>query len=317
MLADRWYPILESSKLRRRPVGVTRMGRRLVLWRDGSGRAVAMPATCPHRGAALDKGRVQNGELACPWHGFRFDGSGRCTLTPCEGTAAAIPRTLNVPVYALHEAHGLVWLWWGAPRREYPPVPFFTELTPDLRRTAQASYVLPYHYTRMMETNLDIHHTPFVHRRVIPGLGTRMEPYEAHIDGDRIYTSGALRHAGGQRAMPFRADALLPCLSFIELTPKLRLVAASTPVDEQHTWVWFRYYQDYTQLPGLQKLAAWIAVQLELRVVQAQDWRIFATLPGGTIDEAPHHFVHADLGIALYRRRRAEILATAAQAAAS
>ena len=37
MIPDRWYPVLEASKLGRRPVGLQRMGRRLVLWRDGGG----------------------------------------------------------------------------------------------------------------------------------------------------------------------------------------------------------------------------------------------------------------------------------------
>jgi phenylpropionate dioxygenase-like ring-hydroxylating dioxygenase large terminal subunit len=313
MIPNRWYPVLESAKLRQPPVGVKRMGRKLVLWRDAEGRPVAMPSACPHRGAALENGRVVNGQLACPWHGFRFDGGGQCRLMPCEGADARIPHTLQLPVYPLREAHGLIWLWWGEERRQYPEVPFFENLSSD-RKTAQASYVLPYHYTRMMETNLDLHHTPFVHGSVIPGLGTRVDPYEARVEGDRILTRGELRKEGAASGMPFRADALLPCLVLIELTPKLRLVVASTPVDDGHTWLWFRYYQDYTALPLLRKLLSWVAVQSELRIVQPQDWRVFRTLPEGTIDDVPYHFVRADLGIALYRRRRSELLAEATHA---
>ena len=37
MIPDRWYPILEAAKLRRRPVGIQRMGKRLVAWRDAYG----------------------------------------------------------------------------------------------------------------------------------------------------------------------------------------------------------------------------------------------------------------------------------------
>jgi phenylpropionate dioxygenase-like ring-hydroxylating dioxygenase large terminal subunit len=314
MLPDRWYPILESDRLRRRPVGATRLGRRLVVWRDGTGGAVALPAACPHRGAALDRGRVVDGELACPWHGFRFAADGRCTRMPCAGLEARVPRALDLQPLAVREGHGLVWLWWGAPRTEYPPLPYFGELDPDLRGTAQASYVLPYHYTRMIETNLDIHHTPFVHGSLFP-VGARVEPFEAHVDGDRIETRGELRREGAATGMPFRDVLLLPCLNLIELTEKLRLVVSSTPVDEGHTWVWFRYHHDYTRLPGLRKLLAWIAVQAELRFVQPQDWRIFASLPPGTIDDVPYRFVHADQGIALYRKRRAELLAAAAPAA--
>ena len=45
MIPNRWYPILEASKLGKKPVGVKRLDRKLVLWRDGTGRAVARPAT--------------------------------------------------------------------------------------------------------------------------------------------------------------------------------------------------------------------------------------------------------------------------------
>jgi Rieske Fe-S protein len=35
---------------------------------------------CPHMGGPLDQGRIQNGEITCPWHRYRFDlrnGEGR------------------------------------------------------------------------------------------------------------------------------------------------------------------------------------------------------------------------------------------------
>ena len=95
MVPNRWYPVLEASQLGRKPVGVTRLGRRLVLWRDAAGSAVALPSRCPHRGAALKQGRVVDGELTCPWHGFRFAPDGACTRMPCEGTEATPPRALG------------------------------------------------------------------------------------------------------------------------------------------------------------------------------------------------------------------------------
>ncbi|HRG50762.1 MAG: Rieske (2Fe-2S) protein [Cellvibrionales bacterium] len=29
--------------------------------------------TCPHAGAALDRGSIRSGQLICPWHGIAFD----------------------------------------------------------------------------------------------------------------------------------------------------------------------------------------------------------------------------------------------------
>lgn len=316
MIPDRWYPVLESARLRRRPVGVRRLGERLVLWRSPGGRPVALPATCPHRGAALDAGRLVDGELACPWHGFRFAADGRCTRMPCEGAEPRIPEALHLQPRVVREAHGLVWLWFGELRERLPEIPFFEEAHSDLACTSEASYVLPYHYSRMVETNLDVHHTAFVHGAYVP-VGERVDGFEAEVDGDYIRTRGELRKPDKPRGMPFRADTLLPCLGMVELTPKLRIFVSSTPVDDGHTWLWFRYQQEYTRLPVLRRLLAWVAVQSELRFVQPQDWRIFEAMAPGTIDEVPHSYVRSDLGIGLYRKRRAELLAEASHARAS
>jgi len=318
MIPDRWYPILETAKLRRRPVGVERLGRRLVLWRDARGAAVAMPAACPHRGASLAQGRVRDGEIACPWHGFRFDARGDCTRMPCEGEDAAPPRAMRALPYPVRERYGLVWLYHredeAEPRDEaapLPEIPFFDDLVgSEVRGTSQASYVLPYHYSRMVETNLDLHHSPFVHRAVFPNR-PRVDPFEARIEGDRIRSEGTLRAERARTGFDFRVDCLLPNLGFVGLGDDLAIVIAATPVDEQRSWMWFRYYQRHTAFAPLAKAITWIAVQAELRVVQRQDWRIFRELPGGTIDDVASHFVRADQAIALYRRRRRELLEAA------
>lgn len=308
MLRNRWYPITEAARLRRKPIGLRRFGRSLVVWRDGGGDPRVLPAVCPHRGASLAGGRVIDGELECPWHGFRFDALGRCTRMPCEGHGARVPRMLNQRPFPVREAHALIWAWWGDERESYPAVPFFDEVA-DTRGFSQSSYVLPYHYSRMMETNLDVHHTHFVHGNLIP-VGPRVIDFEAHAAGDRIYSSGTLVKEENVRGVnrkgtTFRADLLLPNLVLIELTPRLRILVCATPVDETHSWLWFRYYQTYTTNALLGKLITWISVQTELRIVQRQDWRIFADMTPGTIDDFPYGFVHTDKAIALYRHMRA------------
>lgn len=310
MIPDHWYPVLEARKLRRRPVAVRRFGSDWVLWRGRDG-AVMMPGYCPHRGACLGQGRVDAGELVCPWHGFRFGVDGTCTRMPCEGRDATPRHSLAIRPAVVREAHGLLWQWWGEPRDSYPPLPWFEDVATVARRSWEGSYELPYPYTRMVETNLDVHHTPFVHRTTVPGVGSRVVGFDATIEGDRISTRGELCHEGRDHGMPFRDDLILPNLSLIELTGKLRLLACATPVDTKRSWLWFRYYQDYTDLPLLRRLLAAFAVFTELAFVQRQDWRIFRGMRPGTVDEIPYHFVDADRGIALYRKRRRELLGDA------
>lgn len=306
MIPNRWYPILESQKLKKRPVGLRRLGERLVVWRDGDGTAKALPAACPHRGADLATGRIMDGEIACPYHGFQFTGDGTCTHVPCSGADAKIPHGLHMTPYRVEERHGLVWLWWGDAANE-TPIPYFEEVGSDLRCSSEASYILPYHYSRMVETNLDIHHTPFVHGSVIP-VGQRVANFSARLVGDRIYTKGELIKDDRSDGMAFRADMIFPCLGFIELASKFWIVVSATPVDDTHSWMWFRYYQGRTNVPLLRKFIPWFSVLTELRLVQPQDWRLFEGLAPGSVDEVNYHLVEADQGIALYRGRRRQLL---------
>jgi len=306
MIPNRWYPIYEARKLKSKPVALKRMNAELVLWRGPEG-PVGMPAYCPHRGAHLGQGRVRDGKIECPWHGFQFAASGQCLAMPCEGTEARIPQQMRLEPFHVQEAHGLVWLWWGERRANYPDIAFFDEPGMDIRGSSELSYGLPYPYTRMVETNLDIHHTPFAHGSVIP-VGALVDEFDARIEGDRIYTGGVLRKEGKTKGMAFRADLILPNLGFIELAQGVWIVVAATPIDEGNSWMWFRYYTARTNSKLLQKFMSWVSVQAERRVVQPQDWRIFKGMVPGTIDDVTHRLVGADRGIALYKGRRRQLL---------
>lgn len=58
------------------PFAAVVAGRRLVLWRNGQGRLVAAPESCPHLGASMAEGRVEDGRIVCPWHGLALDERG-------------------------------------------------------------------------------------------------------------------------------------------------------------------------------------------------------------------------------------------------
>jgi Domain of unknown function (DUF5914)/Rieske [2Fe-2S] domain len=70
-----WYVFAASSDVRSgRPFGTVVGGIELVAWRDGRGDLHVGPGACPHLGAALCTGTVDDGALVCPWHGLRLDG---------------------------------------------------------------------------------------------------------------------------------------------------------------------------------------------------------------------------------------------------
>ncbi|WP_425161602.1 Rieske 2Fe-2S domain-containing protein, partial [Candidatus Binatus sp.] len=78
-----WYPIAASGGVvKRKPIGIKRLGQALVLWRADDGRVICVPDRCSHRAAALSAGKIRDGCLECPYHGLRFDASGQCVLIP-------------------------------------------------------------------------------------------------------------------------------------------------------------------------------------------------------------------------------------------
>src|SRR5262245_26076824 len=82
-LARHWYVACRSGALGRRPVARTVLGVPLVLFRDAAGGAAALLDRCPHRNVPLSLGHVvPEGHLECAYHGWQFDGTGRCRLVP-------------------------------------------------------------------------------------------------------------------------------------------------------------------------------------------------------------------------------------------
>jgi nitrite reductase/ring-hydroxylating ferredoxin subunit len=63
-------------------VAVWRDGREYVVWTDGSGRMCATSSRCPHRGASFAGGKIIDGQLTCPVHGWRFDHRGEHVFRP-------------------------------------------------------------------------------------------------------------------------------------------------------------------------------------------------------------------------------------------
>ncbi len=202
MIRDCWYAILESSEVRQgRPLGVTRMGVRLVLWRDRTGGVQCLADKCVHRGVSLSTGKVLEDNVQCPFHGFEFDGTGACRTMPADGRAAAIPPKYAAPSYVVKEAHGLVWLWWGEKRASYPKPPFFENLDDSFSwKTVKSLWAT--HYSRAIENQLDVAHVPFVHRSTIGRGGrTLVNGPGCRLEGDSLYVWPDNQTDRGQRPL--------------------------------------------------------------------------------------------------------------------
>ena len=110
---DGWYLIGPSEDIRaNKLVEKTWMGEEIVVWRGGDGVVCVADAFCPHLGAHLGPstgGRLRDGNLVCPFHGFEYDSAGRCVATP----TAPPPRLARLKCYDAKEAAGFVFAYHG------------------------------------------------------------------------------------------------------------------------------------------------------------------------------------------------------------
>lgn len=104
-----WWPLATSDELHQnQPLSRMLLELPLVLFRDSSNQPIVQVDRCPHRHAPLSSGRVINGELECPYHGWRFNAKGQCTRIP----GLESHRCSNNPVSQVvnsTEMCGLIW----------------------------------------------------------------------------------------------------------------------------------------------------------------------------------------------------------------
>ena len=123
MFINFWYPTIVSSELTDQPVKRRMLGLDFVLFRDSDGVARCLSNTCVHRGGSLAGGKIKNGCVECPYHGWQFDGDGRCQRIPSLGPDARIPSRARVDAYPTQERYGLVFAFLGdLPAEERPPL---------------------------------------------------------------------------------------------------------------------------------------------------------------------------------------------------
>jgi len=137
--------------------------RELVLFRTREKKAVVLDAYCPHLGAHLaEGGRVLGESIRCPFHGWRYDGTGACVGIPYS---KRIPPKARVRTWDVIERNHMIFVWHHAeakpPDWDVPDMPEFE----DAEWTEPRFFDLevPVHMQDMAENNCDPVHFQYVH----------------------------------------------------------------------------------------------------------------------------------------------------------
>jgi phenylpropionate dioxygenase-like ring-hydroxylating dioxygenase large terminal subunit len=171
-LHENWYVAALSSEVTgKRPFSSTILEEPLVLFRAGGGRPVALLDRCLHRNAALSAGQVFDGCIGCPYHGWTYNGEGKCVYVPSEGPKSA-GKQAEAPAdrpdrfvdsFPARDQDGLVWVYMGTAARAGEREPF---RFPAVDR-GWMSYMMVTDFdgdvTDLVENFMDVPHTSFVH----------------------------------------------------------------------------------------------------------------------------------------------------------
>jgi phenylpropionate dioxygenase-like ring-hydroxylating dioxygenase large terminal subunit len=325
MIRDQWFVVLESKEVRQKPVGVTRMGEKLVFWRDNSDNLNCAVDHCPHRGVALSIGKIEADHLQCPFHGFEYDSSGRCVYIPANGRAGKISASLKLQTYLTHEAHGFIWIWWGSsPPDDLAPPQFFDNIDDSFVYGSKPDHWKA-HYSRVIENQLDVVHLPFVHHNTIGrGDNTVVDGPFVRWEDDKMYTYVFNRPDNGtpprkpnelspEDSRSVHLELILPNLWQNYISADVRVLAAFTPVDEENTILYLRFYQHFIRIPVLGKLIAQLSMPSNVYIAH-QDRRVVVTHRSQASSmKLGEKLIQGDLPIIEYRKRRAALQNAATQ----
>lgn len=178
-----WYVVAESRELRsNKALARCVLDERLVCFRSADGAATVLRDRCLHRNAPLSDGRVRNGLLACPYHGWVYDGQGNVVTIPALG--ATLTQRHCLRPYPVIERDGYVYvrLNHDAPADITPfAMPHFGDAG---WKTLRLQNRFLNNVSNCVENFIDIPHTAFVHRAIFrSSKGERLRARVSRMEG--------------------------------------------------------------------------------------------------------------------------------------
>ena len=198
------------------------LGQDIVAWCDNEGTICVAQSVCPHLGSSLGPaagGRVRDGHLVCPFHGFTYDVTGICVATPY----AELPASVRLKVFDTREILGLVFAWWGIDGR--PPqwhLPDEPSAGGEWSGMELLTLRFPGHPQETTENSVDLAHLRYVH-----GYDDVKAVGSATVDGALLVLAGVASISGVAGASP---DLPTPSTNFQSLPTSMGWVTrSSTP----------------------------------------------------------------------------------------
>ncbi len=207
-----WFPVARIVDLQQ-PLRVELLGETLAVYLTDRGEPRVVADRCGHRGASLSGGHVDGEQIVCPYHGWHWDGTGRCAHIPSIGESAGIPSKAVIGAHHSVERWGLVWCCLDDPAVPLPAPPALdgVEWTHGVGHPMTVRTGL----RTATENFRDVAHFPFVHHRTMGHLPREVEPLQVERRGASVFLTRRYNASGGdtgmwQEEMTFSYHAIAP-----------------------------------------------------------------------------------------------------------
>ncbi|MFT5486281.1 MAG: phthalate 4,5-dioxygenase oxygenase subunit [Paracoccaceae bacterium] len=265
-----WQPaaLTEELKDERPVVPVTLMGEDLVLYRGDDGTYGLIGRSCPHRGADLCFGRLEDGGLRCPFHGWLFDEAGKCLEQPAEPKGSNFHTKINHTAYPCIERNGIVFTYMGPGNP--PPLPAFDCFEAPNEFTFAFKGFVDCNWLQLNEVGIDPAHASFLHRffedetddegygqqfrfsteendvaitRVLREYDCPDIEFETSETGLRLF---ALRQLNDDEMHVRVTNQIFPNAIIIPISNEIMLTQWHVPIDDTTSW-WYAIFSSFTE----------------------------------------------------------------------
>lgn len=247
-LRNRWWPILPSAHVvaGERPLGITRLGEELVLWRDSAGTIHVQQDRCPHRAVPLSRGLNMGDRLRCNYHGVEVGPDGTVLRVPGQPGCRLEGMKAN-KAFPVQEVRGAIFAWFGDALHP-DPAPF--PLPPQLGSDDYASFLCfaewEFFWRYNYDNNMDPMHGTFLHAN----SHTMYQGDREAVFATRDTPTGFVFEKTGQRDVNFDWSELvddgalyvrleIPYPKQVGPGGNFGIISFGTPIDENNTACFF------------------------------------------------------------------------------
>lgn len=218
-----WYVAAWADEVTATPLSRWINENPVLLYRNEGGKAVALRDRCAHRGHPLSLGKIENGCVRCPYHGFVYDASGKCVEIPSQ---QHIPPAIHVRTFPLVERWDWIWVWMGDPAMADPAlIPDHREAgieDPAFLAARGGTMEIATRYQWFTENLLDLSHLTFLHPGTNGTPGVASQPTFTRVEGDTVRVTRTTKN-----------DVVTPYYAM-----RLGIDASITTIDRTHESIW-------------------------------------------------------------------------------